>query len=121
MKYFRFLGIVIITMLMTIPVFAKRSILFKGDWCRMTKSLENDLPIHACVEDSNEELSLSFDKDLGTVYITVTDSFGNQLYYQSLEIKDETSLVIPINGNKGEYILSITDGRNIICSQFSIY
>lgn len=105
---------------MTIPVFAKRSILFKGNWCRMTKSLENDLPIHAWIEDGNEELSLSFDKDLGTVYITVTDSFGNQLYYQSLETKDETSLVIPMNGDKGEYILSITDGSNRIYGQLSI-
>lgn len=120
MKYFRFFGIVIITMLMTIPVFAKRSIHFKGNWRRIEKSLENDLPIHAWVEDSTEELSLSFDKDLGTVYITVTDSFGNQLYYQSLETKDETSLIIPMNGDKGEYMLSITDGRNKIYGQFSI-
>lgn len=101
-------------------MFSKKNISFSGKWIKYQKSPINELPIHAWIEDGNEELSLSFDKDLGTVYITVTDSFGNQLYYQSLETKDETSLVIPMNGDKGEYMLSITDGRNKIYGQFSI-
>lgn len=112
---------IIAALFITISGFANRFVLFNGAWDSMTKSIVKDLPIHAWLEDGNEQLSLSFDKDLGTVYITVTDSFGNQLYYQSLETKDETSFVIPINKEKGEYMLSITDGRNKIYGQFSIY
>lgn len=102
-------------------IHSKNQVSLYGKWIITKRALVNELPIHAWIEDSSEELSLSFDKDLGTVHISVIDSFGNQLYYQSLDTKDETSLVIPINKEKGEYMLSITDGRNKIYGQFSIY
>ena len=67
MKYFRILGMMIITMLITIPVFAKQSIKLDGKWSKSERSLETDLPIHAWVEDSNEHISLFFEDDLGDV------------------------------------------------------
>lgn len=120
MKYFRFLGIAIVAMLMTIPVFAKRDIHLAGDWLKIKRSLEIDLPIHAWVEDSNEHISLFFEDDLGDVYVTVSDSSGKILYEQVVHTSGSSSVTIPIKEMEGDCSLSVTDGKNHVFGEFSI-
>ncbi len=121
MKYFRILGMMIITMLITIPVFAKQSIKLDGKWSKSERSLETDLPIHAWVEDSNEHISLFFEDDLGDVYVTVSDSFGTILYDQVIHTSGSSSVTIPVKEVEGECTLSVTGGKdNHVFGEFSI-
>lgn len=120
MKYFSFWGIAIISMLITVPVFAKQHISLKGDWGRVERSLETDLPIHAWVEDSNEHISLFFEDDLGDVHVTVSDPSGKILYDQVIHTNGSSSVTIHVKNMEGEYMLSVTDGKNHVFGEFSI-
>lgn len=120
MKYFRFLGIAIIAILMIIPVFAKRDIHLKGDWRKIKRSLVTELPIHAWVEDSYEHIFLFFEDDLGDVHVTVSDSSGKILYDQVIHTNESSSATIPIKDMEGECMLSVTDGKNHVFGEFSI-
>lgn len=119
MKYFKLLCIVI-AILITIPVYCKEHISLYGKWVKSQRSLVNDLPIHAWIEDTNEELSLSFDKDLGNISVTISDSFGTILYNKIINTNEYSSFIIPIKNIEGECVLSITDGKNNIFGQFFI-
>lgn len=120
MKYFRFLGIVVLTMLLIVPVFAKQNIHLKGKWNKIKRSLETELPIHAWVEDSYEHISLFFEDDLGDVHVTVSDSSGKILYDQVIHTNESSSATIPIKDMEGECMLSVTDGKNHVFGEFSI-
>lgn len=109
-----------ITVLIVVPAYCKNRIYFYGKWATSQRSLTKDLPIHAWIEDNNEEISLFFDNKLGTVYITMTDSFGNVLFSQTVDTAETPSFIISMNNTKGECMLSITDGKNQIYSHFSI-
>lgn len=112
--------LIIVALFITISGFGHKHVRFHGSWDRLSKSITKDLPIHAWIEDNNEEISLFFDNNLGTVFITITDSFGNVLCNQTVDTSKMPSFIIPMNNIKGECILSITDGKNQIYSQFSI-
>lgn len=112
---------IVIAILIAIPMYGKKKISIRGIWGKSEKSLIYDLPIQAWIEDSNEELSLFFDNDLGTIYVTIKDSLDTIIYNQDVNTKEISSFVIPLNDIKGDYILSITDGNNQIYGQFSIY
>lgn len=120
MKYFRILSVIIVSILITVPIYSKQCINFRGTWGKAQRSFGNELPVHACIEDTNKELSLFFDNDLGDIYITISDSFGIILYNQVVNTNELYSFAIPIKDMEGEYILSITSGKNNIFGQFSI-
>lgn len=119
MKYLKLL-LIMIAVLITIPVYSKSRIYFYGKWTTSQRSQIKDLPIHAWIEDNNEELSLFFDNNLGIVYITITDSFGKVLCNQTVDTSEIPSFIISMDNIEGECILSITDGKNQIYGQFSI-
>lgn len=120
MKYTKLLCMVI-TVLITIPMYSMKDIKFVSQWKKNERHILYNLPIQAWIEDSNEEISLFFDNDLGTIYVTIKDSLGTIIYNQDVNTKEISSFVIPLNDIKGDYILSITDGNNQIYGQFSIY
>ncbi|GKG72346.1 DUF3244 domain-containing protein [Parabacteroides sp. AM58-2XD] len=120
MKYLRLFGILVITILLVVPVFAKKNIHIGGKWDKTQRSLEIELPIHAWVEDSNEHVSLFFEDDLGDVHVTVSDSFGKILYNQVIHTNESSSVTIPVKDVEGECTLSVTDGKNHVFGEFSI-
>lgn len=107
-------------MLITVSVYSKQNIHFNGHWHRIERSLINDLPIKAWVEDSNEHLILFFKDNLGDVCVTVSGPSGPILYDQVIHTNEFASLTIPVKDMEGECTLSITDGKNNIFGQFSI-
>ena len=119
MKYFKLLCIVI-AILIAIPVYCKERILLYGKWAQSQRSLVNDLPIHAWVEDGDKQLLLFFDNKLGDIYVTISDLFGTIQYNQVVSTNESSSFTIPIKDMEGECTLSITDGKNNIFGQFSI-
>lgn len=111
----------VVVLFIAISGFANKAIEFHGAWSKRSKAIVYNPPIQAWIENSNEELSLFFDNDLGTIYVTIKDSLGTIIYNQDVNTKEISSFVIPLNDIKGDYILSITDGNNQIYGQFSIY
>lgn len=108
-------------MLITTSVYSKRNINLSGKWHKIRKSLENELPIQAWIEDNNEHVSLFFEDNLGNVYVTVSDSSGTILYDQVIHTDEFSSIIIPVKDMEGECMLSITDGKNHVFGEFSIY
>lgn len=111
---------IIAALFITTSGFCHKPVKFRGSWDRINKSITKNLPIHAWIEDNNEELSLFFDNNLGIVYITITDSFGKVLCNQTVDTSEIPSFIISMDNIEGECILSITDGKNQIYGQFSI-
>lgn len=119
-KYFRFLVTIIFLIMFTVSVYSKQYVHFGGRWDKVQRSLINDLPIKAWVEDDNEHLTLFFKDNLGDVCVTVSDSSGTILYDQVIYTDESSSVTIPIKDMEGECILSVTDGKNHVFGEFSI-
>lgn len=122
MKALKLLLVVIILLISSNPCFARRKIDVNGRWDRKHKSITQELPLKASIEDSSKELSLQFFENLGTVYVTVINASGEVVYNQSVETEVVSSFVIHLDSvEKGEYMLSVTDGANEIYGEFSNY
>ena len=119
-RYFRFLVTIIFLIMFTVSVYSKQYVHLGGRWDKVQRSLINDLPIQAWVEDGNEPLILFFKDNLGDVCVTVSDSSGTILYDQVIHTNEFASIMIPVEDMEGECMLSITDGKNNIFGQFSI-
>lgn len=104
----------------TVSVYSKQYVHLGGRWDKVQRSLINDLPIQAWVEDGNEHLILFFKDNLGDVCVTVFDSSGTIMYDQVIHTNEFASVTIPVKDMEGECTLSITDGKNNIFGQFSI-
>lgn len=101
--------------------FAKQ-IPMNGNWRSKLKSIEKDLPIEASIEEGSKELLLQFHGNLGLVYVTVTNSLGEIVYTEAVETKNVSTHIIQLDDTaKEECILSVTDGRNEVYGEFSIY
>lgn len=101
--------------------FAKQ-IPMSGEWEYKQKSIEKDLPIEASLEEASKELVLQFHENLGLVYVTVTNSVGEMVYNGAVETQNVPTFIIQLNAAaKEECVLSVTDGRNEVYGEFSIY
>lgn len=122
MKALKLLLVVIIFLISSNPCFAERKVELNGDWDGRKKSIVQELPLKASIEDSSKELSLQFFENLGTVYVTVINASGEIVYNQSVETEAVSSFVIHLDSvEKGEYMLSVTDGANEVHGQIIIH
>lgn len=107
------LGSLIFVLAISFPCFAKKNIEFKGNFDKKVKSITFEYPICGWLEDNNKDLLLEFSTNLGTVQVTVTNSFGEVVYNQSIVTKP--SVVISLDEEIGEgATVSITDGKNLV-------
>lgn len=99
-----------------------RCIPIYGKWVRHQKSVGKDFPIEASIEEGSKELLLQFHENLGLVYVTVTNSLGEIVYTEAVETKNVSTHIIQLDDTaKEECVLSVTDGRNEVYGEFSIY
>lgn len=120
MKHARAWLIVMLTLLLSVPVFSLRQIHFKNLWIRKTKSVQIQSPITAYIEDSDKTLHLKFLEILGDVTVCVKDESGKIVYVQFVETLNESSLVIPLTNQKGNYVISISNEYNNVEGEFEI-
>lgn len=120
MRNLRIILITALILLLAVPMFALRQIRFKNYWIRKAKSVTVQNPIVAYVEDNDKTLHLRFLENLGKVTISVKDSSGNIVYDQSFDALNESSLVIPLLEQKGDYVLSISNEYNNVEGEFDI-
>lgn len=105
---------VVLVLFCILPCFANKSIVFNGHWNADIKSLNPQLPIQAWLEDNNKDLLLKFSRNIGMIYVTVTNSMGEKVYGQSVDIKSTSSVVISVEKFEQGDLLSITDGNNMV-------
>lgn len=121
MQKYRLLFIVV-ALLVSLPCFAKKPVLLRGTWGKGLKSIVPNLPIQAWVEDNGKDLLLEFSAKLGTVQVTVSNQKGEIVYRQSVEADAMSSVMVPLDKPMEEgYLLSITDGKNVVYGNIIIY
>ena len=106
--------ITVLALLVTMPVFALRQIRFKNYWIRKPKSVTTQNPIIAYIEDSDTTLHLQFLENLGNVTVCVKDLSGNIIYDQLINTLNDSSLVIPLFNQKGNYVVSVSIKYNSV-------
>lgn len=121
MKNLKHLCIVLALLSISLSCFAQ-PIKMYGRWNTRQKSIIQDIPIGASIDESSKQLTLQFYKNLGLVYVTVTNCSGEIVYREAVETKNVPSFIIQLDDTaKEECILSITDGRNDVYGTFVIY
>lgn len=118
----KLLFVIFVFSVISLPCFAERKIEMIGDWDSRKKTIPQELPIKASIEDSSKELSLQFSENLGPVNVTVTHASGEVVYNQIVETGSLSSFVIHLNFiEEGECTLSITDGVNEVRGEIVVY
>lgn len=115
---------VLVILCLTIPflAFARREIHIKKKWDTTIKSLNPQKQVEAWIEDNNRDLSLLFYQNMGITNITVTDSSGKIIYNEETEVSEVKYINIILDDlTNGIYILTITNGENLLYGKFSIY
>lgn len=115
----RKLGCLILTLALSFPCFAKRSIEWGGRWNDRIKSIFPGLPIQAWVEDNNKDLLVEFSADLGTVEVTVMNRAGEVVYSQYVKAEAMSSTIISLEEEVTDGVLAITDGENLVHGNFN--
>lgn len=118
----KLLFVIFVFSVISLPCFAERKIEMIGDWDGRKKTIPQELPIKASIEDSSKELSLQFSENLGPVNVTVMHASGEVVYNQIVETGSLSSFVIHLNFiEEGECTLSITDGVNEVRGEIVVY
>ena len=120
MRNFKICLITVLALLVTMPVFALRQIRFKNYWIRKAKSVSGEFSIVAYVEDNDKTLHLQFLENLGNVSVCVMDSSGNIVYDQLVDALNDSSFVIPLFDQKGNYVVSVSNKYNNVEGEFDI-
>lgn len=121
MKNFNHLCIVLVLLSISLSCFAQ-PIKMYGRWNTRQKSIIQDIPIGASIDENSKELTLQFYKNLGLVYVTVSNCSGEVVYREPIDTKDIPSFIIQLDATaKEECMLSITDGRNEVSGTFVVY
>lgn len=104
-----------LALLFTIKCFAGREVELDGTWDTTIKTEAIQIPIQAWIESSKEML-FEFNKKLGLIHIIITDTDGQTVYNEDLDVLTNGSLKITLtNLIKPGSILTITDdnGNNV--------
>ena len=86
----------------------------------MHRSISEELPVEAWVEDNNKELLFEFSGNLGTVQVTVTNSAGRTVYSQIVDTSDTSTWVVTLSEvqNTG-MVVSVSSGENLIYGELN--
>ena len=118
MKALRFV-LIGMALFCVIPCFGKKRIDFRGDWIHESKSISIELPMEAFIEETEESIMIDFHKNIGKVYVTITDKYGIILFEKEVQTSDTPSLVIPYDDkNINQGMIQITDGYNKVYGYF---
>lgn len=121
MKAVNFMVLVLTILFVSTPCFSKKVDLY-GHWAHIKKSTIIDIPIEASFEEGSKELYLQFQDNFGIVNIVVTNSIGNIIRTEIVQITEMESVTIPLNDiSKGEYVLSISNSTNNVYGKFLVY
>ena len=113
-KFFQALAVAI-ALLLAIPAFAAKKIMWNGDWKKPSKPRSIDIPIIGNIEEATETLTLDFQSDLGDVIVSITDASGNVVYQESVQTDVTPSVNISLNGlDVDGGTVSVTDGENLV-------
>lgn len=120
MKIFRLLCTVTLVGLITIPCLARKSINFGGKWNHVKKTIVQELPVKAWVEEDNR-LFVSF-SNLEVVHITIINSLGKIVYDEFVNTTNQPFLSITFNKVINiDYSICITSDHLDLYGYFDLY
>lgn len=113
-KFFQVLAVAI-ALLMALPAFAAKKIMWDGDWKKPSKPRSIEIPIIGNIDEATETLTLDFQSDLGDVIVSITDASGNLIYQESVQTDATPSVTISLDGLDADgSTVSVTDGENLV-------
>ena len=106
---------VAIALLVVLPVFGKKGIIWNGEW----KSA-NPIIVWE-TDEATEMLTLDFQRDLGDVRVSIMDANGNMVYQESVRTDVTPSVTISLAGlDVDDGTISITDGENLVFGSINL-
>lgn len=77
--------------------------------------------VEAYIDDTNKELTVQFNEDIGSVCIVVVDDKGNVIYNEVVESSDDFVEKISLyKVLKGDYILCLSSNRYELVGKFIV-
>lgn len=115
MKNYRFVLVMVLVALVSIPCFAKRHIHLDG------QAKQAGCPIEASIEEATKELILEFTENVGTIEIAVINSNGVTVCTEIAEGTDAGMYILNLDTvSNGTYTLLITTNNRRFFGQFEI-
>lgn len=115
MKTIRLGSIIVLTLCLSIPSFAKRhAIDFTNKWDHSYRSIvEGIIPFEATLEDSDNTIQFYFKNNVESLTIHIIDSKGTPIYNGTFNAsQNETKTISLKDAEKGEYTIIVTDASN---------
>lgn len=122
MKVSKILSILLLTVFISSPVFALRSINFGNYWERKYRSIiQEPIPFESFYDDSNNTIVFNFLKNIKGLTIKVTDQNGkiicNEVFNVSQNENENISLGDIVHGN---YTVLVYDDIHYAKGQFEV-
>ncbi|MDD4589334.1 MAG: DUF3244 domain-containing protein [Parabacteroides sp.] len=104
--------IIILSIFTVLSCFAKKKIDIEAKWgSPSTRSISDNPPIQAWIEDNNKDILLNFSSFLGEINIYVTNGNGEIIYSQKIIATENSSFLINLYKTIDyEDTLTITNG-----------
>ncbi len=106
---------VAIALLVVLPVFGKKGIIWNGEWKSANPIIVGE------TDEATEMLTLDFQRDLGDVIVSIMDASGNLIYQESVQTDVTPSVTISLDGlDVDDGTISITDGENLVFGSINL-
>lgn len=115
MNTIRLGSIIVLTLCLSIPSFAKRyPIDFGHKWDNSYRCIvEGIIPFEATLEDSDNTIQFYFKNNVENLTIHIIDSKGTPIYNGTINAShNETKTISLTDAEKGEYTIIVTDDSN---------
>ena len=120
MKSIKLGSIIVLTLLFTIPTFARKKIQFPHFWAQSYKSIiKEPIPFEAIFEDSDNSIQLCFNKNAEGLTVQISDNKGTQIFNETLNASQNEIKTISLNDLEvGEYTIVVTEGNKYAVGKF---
>ncbi|GKG70972.1 hypothetical protein CE91St1_01150 [Parabacteroides goldsteinii] len=120
MKSFKLGSIIVLTLLFSIPSFARHRIHFPHCWDQSYKSIiKEPIPFEAIFEDSDNSIQLCFNKKAEGLTVQISDNKGIKIFNETFNASQNEIKTISLNDLEvGEYTIVVTEGNKYAVGKF---
>ncbi|MBS6574686.1 DUF3244 domain-containing protein [Parabacteroides goldsteinii] len=120
MKNFKLGSIIVLTLLFSIPSFARHRIHFPHCWDQSYKSIiKEPIPFEAIFEDSDNSIQLCFNKNAEGLTVQISDNKGTKIFNETFNASQNEIKTISLNDLEvGEYTIVVTEGNKYAVGKF---
>ena len=120
MKNFKLGSIIVLTLLFSIPSFARHRIHFPHCWDQSYKSIiKEPITFEAIFEDSDNSIQLCFNKNAEGLTVQISDNKGTKIFNETFNASQNEIKTISLNDLEvGEYTIVVTEGNKYAVGKF---